>query len=110
MSEAQRVIEVPEGDGYAVRAKLLQLDTVQIVVVDWMHPNYGYYSDGGVFTRFAHSADSVGGWRGLSSAAWMSEYESEDGAERFLQKYPQFKPLFEEAPPNPLSVVFGEAG
>lgn len=96
------VVTINEGDGYKIRATLIKTDTTQIVVVDWEHPNYGYFSDGGVFVRFAHSTPGMEGWRCLSTASWMSEYEAESGPEDFVKKYPGTKKLFEQKQPNPL--------
>ncbi len=78
-----------EGSGYGVRARRYDASpATHIVVVEWTHPNYGYWADAGVFVKFAHARD----WEALSAVRWF-EFEGKDS---FLDQYPEFIPLFDE--------------
>lgn len=78
-----------EGDGYGVRARRYDPSpATQVIVVEWTHPNYGYWADAGVFVKLAHAAE----WEPLGTVCWFDF----DGKEGFLEQYPEFTMLFHE--------------
>jgi len=90
--------QVVRNDGDKTRASLYETSTAQVVVVDWWHPNYGYWSDAGLFARVLHST----GWQGLCTAGWMAPYVEGEDADigSFVKDHPEFGPLFEIPEPQ----------
>ena len=98
-------IEINEGNGYFMRAYTItpltntkrgitQIvksfeTTMNFVVVEWEHPNYGYFADAGFFWKSMH-ADK---WNVVPIVSWMEDYKT---SEEFIKKFPDFKELFEE--------------
>jgi len=90
-------IVVDEGDKYYIRAKRLDMvegselfgSAFSFVVVEWEHPNYGYFAGGMFWWRSMHNPE----WAPVSVASWCRKYES---VEQFLRDYPEFAELFEE--------------
>lgn len=75
------------GDGYGIRAHRIDASPMtQIVVIEWTHPNYGYWADAGAFVKLGHMAD----WEPLGAVCWFSFASKEE----FLQEYPEFSTLF----------------
>lgn len=78
-----------QGDGYGVRARRYDASPVtHIVIVEWTHPNYGYWADGGVFVKLAHAAN----WEALGTVCWF-DFNAKD---EFLAQYPDFAVLFDD--------------
>jgi hypothetical protein len=90
-------IVVDEGDEYCTRAKRLDMDesspffgsAFSFVVVEWEHPNFGYFADGMFWWRSMHNSE----WTPVSVATWCHKYES---VEQFLNNFPEFEELFGE--------------
>ena len=81
------VIEEDGPDWYGHAAKRLHAGAFDIVVVDWRHPNYGYFADGMLWIRSLHHRE----WRPYPVAGWTKQYKR---LGRFLAEFPQFRPLF----------------
>lgn len=62
-----------------------------VVAVEWTHPNYGYWSDAGVYIWMAHMND----WFGVFSTVWGQKYGGKSGLARFLSDYPWTQSLFD---------------
>lgn len=80
-------IVLDEGEGYYLRAISAKIGAVAIVVVDWQHPNYGYFSDAFVAIKSLHMQD----WQLIPIVDWSLEFKSADD---FLREHPEFKRLF----------------
>jgi len=80
-------IVLNEGGGYYLRAISAKIGAVAIVVVDWQHPNYGYFSDAIVAIKSLHMQD----WQLIPIVTWGKKFKSSD---EFLHEYPEFKRLF----------------
>jgi len=63
--------------------------TFQFIIIEWEHPNYGYFADAGFYWRSMHSGE----WILVPIVNWMSEYKD---YKMFIKKYPEFKDLFED--------------
>ncbi len=81
-------VVVTEGEfGYAEAGQRLHVGAFDIVVIDWMHPNYGYFSDGMLWIRSRHQPE----WQPYPVANWTQQYKR---VGEFLQEFPQFRRLF----------------
>jgi len=80
-------IVLDEGEGYYLRAISAKIGAAAIVVVDWQHPNYGYFSDAIVAIKSLHMQH----WQLIPIVGWSSDFKNTD---EFLQEYPEFKRLF----------------
>ena len=98
-----KLIILDEGNGYFLRAIRTLVGTALIVVVDWQHPNYGYFSDGMVFIKTPHMED----WEIVQIVAWSVKYET---VEDFLKDYPMLEELFEDGVSDIMEVLFSMAG
>lgn len=78
-------VEVAQDDTEKVRACQVRGNATIVVIVEYMHPNYGYYSDAAVFVKFAHADDWI---CNCSRSGWNSK-------EQILEWVPEFAPLFE---------------
>lgn len=87
------------GPGEQARACRVVTGATAVVIVEYMHPNYGYFADAVVFVRFAHSDTFIAV---SSRSGWETK-------EQILEWFPQFKPLFElkEEEINPLLQAVG---
>lgn len=78
-----------EGGGYGTRARRIDASPVtNVVVVEWTHPNYGYWSDAGVFVKLAHDR----AWQPTGTVSWFDFADKND----FLVQYPEFTVLFHD--------------
>lgn len=93
-----KIITSDEGKGYFTRGYRLSLPNSQkkepihdnafeFVIIEWKHPNYGYFSDAGFFYTSMHKPS----WDFVPIASWMEKYGSEKD---FLKEYPMFEELF----------------
>ena len=73
--------------GYEFGAKRIRAGAFDIVVVDWMHPNHGYFSEGMLWVRTLHERR----WRSLAVGN-LAEHYTRLG--EFLHEFPRFRPLF----------------
>ena len=77
-----------EGDGYYLRAIRTLIGSTLVIVIDWQHPNYGYFADAMVFIKSWHMDD----WMVIPIVSWSQNYHS---AGNFIRDYPMLKPLFD---------------
>ena len=68
---------VKENLGYGMRAKEFRTATTQVVVLEWTHPNYGYWADAAVFVRGLHSIRKIEGWKELWFVNWNDESKAD---------------------------------
>ena len=78
-----------EGEGYKVRAKRVDTEACSIVIVEWQHPNYGYWADAGVWIKSLHSSEWVK-HSDVGSFWWFSLTES-------MERLPPFQQLLEDS-------------
>jgi hypothetical protein len=76
------------GDGYFLKASKGQIGSFQIVAIDWMHPNYGYFTDAMLWFKSPHCMQ----WMPLPIVNWADEYRTEKD---FLKDFPGLKKFFE---------------
>ena len=86
---AGKLMILDEGEGYFLRAIRTLVGSTLIIVIDWQHPNYGYFADAMVFIKLWHMDD----WMVIPIVSWSQNYHS---AEDFLQDYPMLEPMFTE--------------
>jgi hypothetical protein len=95
-------IIIDEGAGYRVRGYTLSAKaikcalmetligrSVEFVIIDWEHPNYGYFSDGMFWWKSMHYPE----WHPIHLVGWMEKYTK---PEELIKDYPEFKDLFKE--------------
>lgn len=87
-------ITVDEGGGYKTRARRIDTDAYSIIVVEWQHPNYGYWADAGVFISSLHSPE----WSKRPDVDWFNRLSPAG----FVMEYPQFRWLFDGSPQDRL--------
>ena len=80
-------VVVDEGDCYRIRARYHRLDSFEVIVVEWEHPNYGYFADAMLWIRSLHCSE----WKPFPVVAWSERYQD---FESFLEEYPAFGSLF----------------
>ncbi|MDI6888554.1 MAG: hypothetical protein QMC78_02510 [Methanocellales archaeon] len=78
------------GDGYKLRGTRATIGTFDLVVIDWEHPNYGYFADAMLWIKSMHMKD----WEPYIVARCFKEYKTLDD---FLEDYPQLRELFDAA-------------
>jgi hypothetical protein len=76
------------GDGYRIRGTRATIGTFDLVVVDWEHPNYGYFADGMLWIRSMNMCE----WEAYVVVKHFEEYTTLD---KFLKDFPQLGGLFE---------------
>jgi hypothetical protein len=115
-------IVVNEGNGYFIRAYRLESKAngggklsseifgkaFEFVVVEQMHPNYGYFADGMFWWRSMHTSE----WTAVVVANNLMEFEptridSHGGLGEFLEIYPDFKELFKDIVQEPSVLMRG---
>ena len=84
-----------------IRARRVTIGSFSIVIVEWNHPNYGYFADAMLWIRSIHMRD----WEPFPIVTWTERYKN---VEQFLEDYPEFKELFEE-PDNTIINLIEEA-
>ncbi|RLI15258.1 MAG: hypothetical protein DRO43_01770 [Candidatus Hecatellales archaeon] len=82
------------GEGYKIRAKRIDTEAYSIIIVEWKHPNYGYWADAGIWIKSLHNPQ----WIKYSDANWFRETSYTE----FVKRNPQFQQLFENEPENRL--------
>lgn len=82
-------ITVEDEDGYQIRATKYDMGTFALIAIEWMHPNWSYFSDGMLWINSLHLQK----WIPLHVAKWFERYSTK---ELFLQDFPQFSHLFSE--------------
>jgi hypothetical protein len=106
-------IVINEGNGYFIRAYRLESKAngggkmcsdlfgkaFEFVVVEQMHPNYGYFADGMFWWRSMHTSE----WQPVIIARSCAF----EGLGEFLENYPQFKELFGEITQEPSVLMRG---
>ena len=90
-------VVIDEGGGYFMRGTRVDIGAFSIVVIEVMHPNYGYFSDYMIWVNSLH----VEKWKSIPIFRGSEEFTLEE----FLSKHPEFKPLFRKR--DPAEVVFG---
>ncbi len=75
------------GDGYKLRGARATIGTFDLVVIDWRHPNYGYFADAMLWIKSMHMKD----WEVPIVARCFERYKTLDD---FLEGYPQLRELF----------------
>lgn len=81
-------IVVPEDWGYEVRGCYQTAGTFDIIAIDWLHPNTGFYTEAMLWIRSPHQSE----WQLHSVVQWSTDYAS---FEEFIGEYPSFTPLFQ---------------
>jgi len=76
------------GDDYKLRGTRTAIGTFDLVVIDWKHPNYGYFADAMLWIKSMHMKE----WMPYVVAGCFEEYKTLDD---FLEDYPQLRELFE---------------
>jgi hypothetical protein len=94
-----------EGDGYRTKAYRLEGsyaeffgNAFEFVIVEWSHPNYGYWADAMFWWRSMHT----GKWQPVPIVSWCAGY---DTPEEFLEDFPVFKKLFKGIEERDSSVI-----
>jgi hypothetical protein len=105
MTKLTKPIIFEEGDGYRVKAYRLEGThakffgkAFEFVILEWQHPNYGYWSDAMFWWRSMHT----GSWQPVAIVSWCSRYET---PEDFLEEYPVFRKLFKDTEERDPSVI-----
>ena len=88
LDEQTDTVVVDEGDGYRIRARYHRLGSFEVIVVEWEHPNYGYFADAMLWLRSLHCSE----WKPFPVVAWTERYQD---FKSFLEEYPAFAGLFE---------------
>ena len=88
LDEQTDTVVVDEGDGYRIRARYHRLGSFEVIVIEWEHPNYGYFADAMLWLRSLHCSE----WKPFPVVAWSERYQD---FESFLEEYPAFASLFE---------------
>ena len=92
LGEALYDLVIIEDDfGYEFGAKRIRVGAFDIVVVDWMHPNHGYFSEGMLWVRTLHEHQ----WKPFADENWRPQYTR---LGEFLQEFPKFRSLFVDIP------------
>jgi hypothetical protein len=81
-------IVIDEGEGYFMRGTRIDVGSFSFVVIEWAHPNYGYFADAMVWIKSLH----MDKWELFPIVEWSKGLT----VENLLKDYPSFKPLFEE--------------
>jgi len=74
-------------DEYGYRAIDKSTETTKIVVLEWQHPNYGYWADFGMIYKFAHETRA---WVKTSCSQCPTTFAS------ICATYPRFLPLLRQ--------------
>ncbi|MBO3797352.1 MAG: hypothetical protein QW506_04460 [Thermoproteota archaeon] len=84
---AKKVEIQEEEDGYHWRATRVNFETGSIVIVEYIHPNVGYWEEMCLFVSTMHCPD----WQCIPlSNFWLQWREKRS----FLRSFPAFKDLF----------------
>lgn len=86
-SVGAKSITLDIGDGYKLRGTRVTIGTFDLVVIDWEHPNHGYFTDAMLWIKSMHMKE----WRAYTVARCFEEYKTLDD---FLEEYPQLRELF----------------
>jgi len=80
-------ILIDEGEGYFMRATRIDVGSFNIIAIEQMHPNYGYFTEYMLWIKSFH----IRKWKSIPVI--RASYNM--SLERFLELYPQFKSIFE---------------
>jgi len=75
---------INESDGYKLRATYKRVGAFEFFVIDWEHPNIGYFTDALFFWRSLHASS----WKTVKVVRWAEKYKS---IKQFFHDYPCFK-------------------
>lgn len=79
--------EILDEDGYHWRATRINLKTGSIVIVEYTHPNVGYWEEMCLFVSTMHYPD----WRCIPLSNFWFQWREKRS---FLRSFPAFKDLF----------------
>ena len=92
----KRVIQYFE-DGYGFRAMDRSTEATRVIILEWQHPNYGYWADFALIYQFAHD-DEV--------HLMVSCAQCPESIDEIRKEFPRFEPLLKNLGagqgPNPL--------
>jgi hypothetical protein len=86
-AEASYDVVISDETGYGFAGKRVSVGAFDIVVVDWSHPNYGYFADGMLWIRSLHQLE----WKPYPVSGWTEQY---DRLGKLLDEFPSFRRLF----------------
>lgn len=100
MNVPMKCVSVDLEDGYFIRACKIEVGSWDTMRIEWLHPNWGYYSDAMLWARSVHFPK----WRPVDCV--MSQFETHceetnlEGVEkRFRKTFPEFNELFDQTNP-----------
>lgn len=85
--EIMKPIITENGDGYFMRGTGVDIGSFSIVVIEFKHPNYGYFADFMLWIKSLHMNE----WNAFPVVKC-----GDVSLNSFLKKYPKFYPLFEK--------------
>lgn len=87
LAEATYDVMISDEMDYGFAGSRVRVGAFDLVVIDWSHPNYGYFADGMLWIRSLHQPE----WEPYPVAEWTEQY---DRLGKLLKEFPSFRRLF----------------